>query len=411
MTTQHSSTAVYAMIDKIKSIVSSGPKTALTILGLVIVWMLLGVFGEKEQHADAVAAEDHNLVNEVLVERIQAEPVSREISILGETAYSRRVVITALTNGTVMHIPSTEGKLISKSKTIIQLDDREARAQFNHADALEKQKNMELEGSEKLFNEQLISAARLADARSQYESAKAQKIQKQIQLESTRVTAPFEGVLQKVLVEQGDYVREGQELAEILDFSPFVVVGDVSEKEAVYIEQGLKADARLIDGTIYHGTIAYKSTQADSASRSFKVELEIANKENENILSGISSTITIPVTHDRAHKIATSTLEIDGTGKFGVKIINDDNVVSFHNIEVVKSSNTGLWVTGLPEKSNVIVRGQGFVNTGDIVKAVYKEANNEKSVNEKALNKNTNAEQDLISKANDDSKTNNASSN
>lgn len=370
------------MIDKIKSILSSGPKTALGILGLIVIWMLLGaIFDEKEQHSNAVSTEKHNAINEVLVDRIEAEPVSREISILGETSYSRRVVITALTNGTVINIPSTEGKLISKSKTIIQLDDREVLAQFNHADALEKQKSMEFEGSQKLFNDELISAARLADARSQYENAKAQKIQKQIQLESTRVTAPFEGILQKVFVEQGDYVRAGQELAEILDFSPFIVTGDVSEKEAIYIKQGLKADARLIDGSVYHGIIAYKSSQADSASRSFKLELEMPNKQNETILSGISSTITIPVTHDKAHQIASSSLEIDDAGKFGVKLIDKDNLVSFHNVEIVKSTSKGLWVTGLPDQANVIIRGQGFVNVGDIVKAVFKNTSSKEQEN------------------------------
>jgi multidrug efflux system membrane fusion protein len=369
------------MLDKIKSILSSGPKTALIILALIVVWMLLGtLFGEKEQHTNAVKVDEQKGMNEVLVEQSQAQAINREISILGQTAYSRRVLVTALTNGTVTDIPSTEGKLISKSKTIVQLDDRAIRAQFNHADALEKQKKMEYTGSKNLFDDELISAARLADSLSQYESAKAQKIQKQIQLESTRVTAPFEGVLQKVMVEQGDYVRTGQELAEILDFSPFIVSGEVSEKEAVYIEQGLKADARLIDGSIYHGVIAYKSSQADQNSRSFKLELEISNKENQSILSGISSSITIPVTHNKAHRIATSSLEIDDTGKFGVKIINADNLVSFHNIEVVKSSSQGLWVTGLPDTANIIVRGQGFVNAGDIVVPVFQDKTNEQDI-------------------------------
>jgi len=385
------------MIDKIKSILSSGPKTALSLLALIVAWMLFGViFGTKEQHNNSVSTEEKSLINEVLVERIQSEPVNREISILGETAYSRRVIITALTNGKVINIPGIEGKLVSKNKTIIQLDDREIEAQFNHANALEKQKSMELDGSKKIFEQELISAARLADAQSQYENAKAQRIQKQIQLESTRVTAPFQGVLQKVFVEQGDYVRAGQELAEILDFSPFIVSGDVSEKEAVYIEQGLKADVRLIDGTIYHGVISYKSSKADKDSRSFNLELEIPNTENEAILSGISSTITIPVTHNKAHKLSTSILEIDNDGNFGVKIINDDNLVSFQSVEIVKSSNTGLWVTGLPELANVIIRGKGFVNTGDIVKPVFKdntieEKKSDQMSNASKLNDNVNA--------------------
>ena len=360
------------MIDKIKSILQSGPKTALSILSLIILWMLLGaIFRNGDDLSHGLVLEENPPLTHVLVKRTEAEPINREISILGETSFSRRVTVTALTNGTVVSIPGVEGDLVSKSKTIIRLDDREAQAQFNHAESFAQQKEMEFEGSQKIFKEQLISEARLADSRSQFESAKAQKIQKEIQLESTRVKAPFEGVLQKILVEEGDYVRAGQELAEVLDFSPFVITGDVSETEAVHVTQGLTANARLIDGTAYHGKISYKSSQADKNSRSFNIELNVPNKNNDTILSGISSSITIPITHDKAHKISTSALEIDEHGKFGVKIINDKNIVSFHSIEVIKSSNKGLWVKGLPDISNVIIRGQGFVDAGDTVKPSF----------------------------------------
>jgi multidrug efflux system membrane fusion protein len=378
------------MLDKLKSILSSGPKSAMAILALIVAWMLIGAIfnlgDSSEDRPEAPLAK--NTINEVLVERIQAEAIHREISILGETQYSRSVVISALINGTVTAIPGAEGELISKKKTIVKLDDREARAEFQHAKSLEEQKQLEFEGFEKLFKEELISPARFAEAKSQLENAKAKKVQKQIQLDSTALKLPFDGILQKVFVEQGDYVREGQEIAEVLDFSPFIVTGAVSEKEAVYIEQGLPADARLIDGSIFHGTISYKSVKADKESRSFKIEMEVENKEDHPVLAGISSTITIPVTHDKAHRISSSSLEIDDQGKFGVKTINEDNLVSFHNVEVLKSSNTGIWVNGLPDITNVIVRGQGFVKAGDIVKPVFKqsaESTNPQKPEEKAI--------------------------
>lgn len=376
---------VYAMIEKYKSIIHSGPKTALAILGLIVVWMLLGaIFGDDETTETHDAHNVKGKLNEVLVKHSQAQAIHREISLLGETRYSRSVVLTALVDGTVTSINGKEGEINKRKNTIIHLDNREALAEFKQAEAVEKQKQLEFDGYKKLLEDELISPARFAQAKSELESAKAQKVKKQIQLESTALKPPFDGVLQKVLVEQGDYVRSGQQLAEILDFSPFIITGSVSEKEAVFIEQGMNADATLIDGSIFHGVISYKSTKADEESRSFLVEMTVDNEQNNNILSGISATITIPVTHDKAHQIASSSLEIDEHGKFGVKTINEDNLVSFHNVEILKSDNQGVWVSGLADTSNIIVRGQGFVKVGEIANPVFEKEIDEEKTNTEA---------------------------
>lgn len=359
-------------IEKIKSVFSSGPKTAAAIFAVIVIWMTLGfIFSDDETKQHNSLTTQKNNITSVQVRNLQAEAVSREISLLGNTRYSRKIIIKALTEGTVVSIRAQEGALILKGTSIIQLDDRESKALFNHAFSLAEQKAMEYQGAQKLFDEGLLSSAKLAAAKSDWENTKAQKIQKQINFESTAVKAPFEGILQKVFVEEGDYIRAGDQLAEVLDFSPFIVEGEISEKEASYIVKGMPADARLLNGEIHHGNITYMSTKGDENSRSFKLELEIPNTKNEPVLSGISSTITIPVTHKQAYQIATSTLEINEQGKFGVKVIDDDNIVAFVPVEIIKSTNKGLWVTGLAENTKLITRGQGFVNEGDIVSPVY----------------------------------------
>ena len=377
------------MIEKIKSIIHSGkkayadiirsgPKTAISVLVLIVLWMLLGaIFGGNDVEQNQDAHNEKGKLNEVLVKHSTAEAIHRDISIMGKTRFSRSVMLSALVEGTVTKVTGIEGVINSKNTTIIHLDNREALAEYRQAEAVEKQKQLEFEGNEKLYKEELISAARFAQAKSELESAKAQKVKKQIQLENTALKPPFDGLVQRIFVVQGDYVREGQQLAEILDFSPFFIVGSVSEKEAVYIEQGMQANAKLIDGSIFHGKVFYKSNKADEQSRSFAVEMIVDNEEDKSILSGVSATITIPVTHDKAHQIASSSLEIDEDGKFGVKTIDEANLVSFNNVEILKSTNDGVWIGGLPDEANIIIRGQGFVKVGDIANPVFEKEETE----------------------------------
>ena len=54
-------------------------------------------------------------------------------------------------------------------------------------------------------------------------------------------------------------------------------------------------------------------------------------------------------------------------GLLGVKTVNTENVVEFHQVEIIQDTIDGIWVKGIPQFSNLIVAGQGFVKEGQTV--------------------------------------------
>ena len=68
-----------------------------------------------------------------------------------------------------------------------------------------------------------------------------------------------------------------------------------------------------------------------------------------------------------AHKITASVLLLTDEGNIGVRTVNSDSKVEFHSIKIIKDTADGLWVSGIPQFSNLIVQGQGFVENGQIV--------------------------------------------
>ena len=50
-----------------------------------------------------------------------------------------------------------------------------------------------------------------------------------------------------------------------------------------------------------------------------------------------------------AHFVSPSVVSLDPGGRLGVKTVDDENVVQFHPIEIVRAEIDGIWVTGLPE--------------------------------------------------------------
>ena len=59
---------------------------------------------------------------------------------------------------------------------------------------------------------------------------------------------------------------------------------------------------------------------------------------------------------------------LDDSGEVGVKSVNDEDVVvRFYPIDLVRTEADGIWVSGLPAQVRVIVQGQGFVTEGEAV--------------------------------------------
>jgi hypothetical protein len=56
--------------------------------------------------------------------------------------------------------------------------------------------------------------------------------------------------------------------------------------------------------------------------------------------------------------------------ELGVRNVNDDNVVGFSRVSVLEDEQTYMWVSGLVDRTRVIVQGQDFVREGQKVDAV-----------------------------------------
>ena len=98
-------------------------------------------------------------------------------------------------------------------------------------------------------------------------------------------------------------------------------------------------------------------------------ELETPNPRAQ-IPEGITAELIIPLPETPAHQLSPSLFSLDSNGNLGVKIINGERRVQFKPITIVGGSEDKTFVTGLPDPSNVIVAGHGFVMHGQIVKAV-----------------------------------------
>ena len=186
-----------------------------------------------------------------------------------------------------------------------------------------------------------------------------------IELNRTEVKAPFDGYIEDI-VKPGNLLERGQLCATIIELDPITFIAEVPENSIKDVREGQNVNISLVTGDNIQGKLTFVSKSASVATRTFRVEAEIANPSGI-VRDGISGTMVIDTDPVLAHKISPSILLLADNGELGVKTVNSENMVEFFPVQIIQDTEEGIWVAGLPDFSNIIVLGQGFVETGQIV--------------------------------------------
>ena len=350
-------------------------RQSLLIAFLMVVALALWMVSGKHAQTEATTAEDDSTnatrttVVSVRTRAVEAQNVRKEIVLHGTTEPARTVTLRAEIDGRVVEIGAARGALVRRGEVIVRLDARDRHALALEAKATVKQRQLQYEATKELALKNFQSDTEEAQAWADLEAAKAARQRIEIEIRNTEVRASFDGVLEYRPVEVGDYLSAGDEVAKLIEKSPMLIVGHVAQQKMPDIKLGASASASMVTGQTVTGEVSYIAAESDSETRTFRVELEIPNT-GQVLAAGITGEIRIPTRSFVAHFLPTSLLSLNSEDHLGVKAVGADSIVEFHEVEIVRASTTGLWVTGLPRTVNIITVGQGFVRAGDRVKAV-----------------------------------------
>ena len=287
----------------------------------------------------------------------------------GKTEAERRATIRAETDGRVVEVGAEESAPVLDGAAIVKLATNDRVSILRKAESLVRQRSLEYDAAKKLAGKGFQSETARAEAEANLSSARATLEEIRLDIDRTEIKAPFDGILERRSVEVGDFVQAGSEIAVVADLDPMIVTVQVTEREIGKVELGVVAKIELVDGQQADGIVSRIATTADSLTRTFEVELEVAN-DNTSLLDGMTARVMLPSHQVLAHFITPSVLSLDDSGQVGVKSLDQDDRVVFHPITIVEDTSEGMWVGGLPESLRMITVGQAFVAPGARVTAV-----------------------------------------
>ena len=212
----------------------------------------------------------------------------------------------------------------------------------------------------------------VANAEAGIQSAEAAVAAADKEIERLVIAAPFGGVLETDTAELGSLLQPGGLCGTILQLDPIKLVGFVPETEIDKVEPGALAGARLATGREVSGRVSFLGRSADPATRTFRVEVEIANTDL-SIRDGQTVEMVVSSGTRRAHLLPQSALTLNDGGELGVRIVSETAVAEFVPVRVLRDTSDGVWLDGIPETATVITIGQEFVTDGVRVAASIEE--------------------------------------
>jgi multidrug efflux system membrane fusion protein len=389
---------------------------------------------ETEEVVESTAAstpsseEIEEKVVSVIARRSEAQTIDSAVVLRGDTRAARQVELRSETSGQVISEPLRKGTFVEAGQVMCQIDigtreislaDAQARlaevraripetesripeaeARIEEAKSRLTEAQINLNAAEKLAEGGYASESRVANATAAVRSAEAgvrsaeaglnlamsglENIQASIQsaeagvasarreIEKLEITAPFGGILESDTAEIGSLMQPGSLCGTIIQLDPIVVAGFVPEADVNRINEGVRAGARLIDGTMVQGTVSFLSRSADPKTRTFLVEIEVANTDLR-IRDGQTADILIEADGALAHLLPQSALTLSNDGTLGVRIVTPEGTAKFTPVKLLRDTAQGVWLGGLPAVANVILVGQEYVTEGSAVLASYEE--------------------------------------
>jgi len=350
----------------------------------------------------------------VVVLKSYAQNVDSAVNVRGETRAARQVSLRAETSGSVVSQPLRKGSIVTAGQPMCKIDPgtrgaslaetkarlAESRARVPEAGArvIEAQAHLaealiNNRAAEKLSQGGFASDSRVASATATTQTARAGVAAAESGLQSAMagiqsaeaavasakkeishltIHASFDGILESDTAELGSLLQPGGLCATVIQLDPIKLVGFVPEIAINQVRLGATASAKLVDGLNLHGKVTFISRSADKLTRTFQVEVTVSNTDFR-VSDGQTADIAISAQGAPAHLLPGSALTLDDAGNLGVRSLAENNIVQFVPVTLIRDTMQGIWVSGLPERANVIVVGQEFVIDGVVVKPTFTE--------------------------------------
>ena len=346
-------------------------RTALALALVLAGTGLVGITLVRPHGAAAMAEAAPQAVRAVTVAGADAAPDGAP-RYAATIHYDREATLAFRVPGRIASLPVHPGDRIGTGALIaaIEPDAYAAAEAMRAADATRNDRDAARIG--RLVAEGATSPAAAADARDAAHAAAAGLAAARYDLASTRLVAPFAGIVLARVAQAGETVAAGSPVLRLADsHSPLIAVADIPAEIAARLSAGARAQVRVagsdaaLDARVWHVAGA-----ADARSGLVSVELRLDRAGP--IASGSPASVSFAAASavpaaDARQRIPAEALIDAGVGSADVWVIDGSGRARRRTVRFYGFDDRDAIVGGLPAGTRVITTGAGFVAEGQAV--------------------------------------------
>jgi RND family efflux transporter MFP subunit len=196
--------------------------------------------------------------------------------------------------GRIVEFPAEEGQRLAPGDLIARLDPAEFELRLASARAEFEQARTDYERVRKIWEKsQAVARAEVDRKRTAMEVARSRYAAARQDLEDTRLTAPFDGVLARKYLESFQNVQAKEPIASLQDVNDLEIVIHVPERVVRTEPKRAAGFARFegIEGRDFPVTLKTFSAEADPQTQTYEVVLGLTKPQDLTVLPGMSAEV------------------------------------------------------------------------------------------------------------------------
>lgn len=304
------------------------------------------------------------------------------VELQGDVTTKQNVLIYPEMAGTLIRVYVSEGQGVKKGQLLATIDDGGMKSQLLQMKTQLALSKTTFERQERLWNKKIGTEIQYLQAKADFEAQENAVNQMESQLRKFNITAPFAGIIDDVIKDQGTVVAPGgpgSEIFRIVNLSDMYIEVSVPESYIGSITPGKEVKVFFpILGETIESKVRQTGNYINPDNRSFTVEVAVPNKD-KRIKPNLTAKVQInDYTSENAILIPQSVISENAEGEqyaYVASGINGENIGKATKNIITTGRTQGDFVevlSGISDGENIIEEGARSVKDGQQVKILTK---------------------------------------
>ncbi|MDP5032302.1 MAG: efflux RND transporter periplasmic adaptor subunit [Paraglaciecola sp.] len=278
------------------------------------------------------------------------------------------------------------GAEVKEGDVLASLDPTDYQLALDSAQANFDLASSQFKRSEQLLSQQLVSRAGFDEVKSQLQLTQAALKVAQQNLAYTKLIAPFDGQVAQRFVQNFENITAQQPIVTLQKMQTLDIAIQLPEDFLSHIDKSTRYQPEVHfeanKSAIFRAKLKEYDTEANAATKSFKVVFSMPRPEEFNVLPGMSATVKVEL--DKVMKSKIDGWKIPASAFFGqnqdkqelsyVWRVNEQDKLEKVQVTVSGITESGFTVTsGLRFGDRIVAAGVQMLNEGDTVRVWQKE--------------------------------------